>query len=96
MKVLNINGTSDLDCKCGSWLNHWKKFSNQECKWCSESYCRNAPDVGAHVQKSDPNDNNWYIIPLCHTHNKAERELEIMDSRVLVSANRAKTCDKTT
>src|SRR5437667_3135285 len=26
MKVNNVNGTSDSSCKCGSWLDHWKKF----------------------------------------------------------------------
>jgi len=96
MKVLNINGTTGLSCKCGSWLDHWKKFSGQECKWCSQEKCTNAPDVGAHVQKATPTDNNWYIIPLCHTHNKATSELEIMESRVLVSANKAQTCEKPT
>lgn len=23
----NLNGTSDKNCSCGSWLGHWKKFA---------------------------------------------------------------------
>lgn len=25
----NINGTSDRDCRCGTWIVHWEKFSRQ-------------------------------------------------------------------
>ena len=28
MKVTNINGTSEYDCSCGSWLKHWEKFNS--------------------------------------------------------------------
>ena len=23
----NLNGTSDKNCSCGTWLGHWKKFA---------------------------------------------------------------------
>ena len=37
MRVKNINGTSAYTCKCGSWLDHWKKFSGQSLSnYCSE------------------------------------------------------------
>jgi hypothetical protein len=37
---------------------------------------------------------NWYIIPLCKTHNAATGEIEIVDSTVFVSANKNETCNK--
>lgn len=95
MKIKNINGTSDNSCKCGTWLDHWKKFSGQSLPTdCPEVSCRNSPEVGAHVQKDLSSDSSWYIVPLCKTHNKAAETLAISDSIKLVSANVAETCGK--
>lgn len=92
MKVYNINGTSDNDCKCGSWKNHWINYGGKSWpKYCSEKSCLSAPEVGAHVQKASGSA-DWYIIPLCKAHNKTSKELEVSDSTTLVSANRGKTC----
>ncbi len=95
MKVKNINGTSDNTCSCGSWLAHWEKFSNISLgKYCYETKCINKPEVGAHVQKDSYGDNDWYIVPLCKTHNgKRDQVLELVDSATLVSANKSKTCE---
>jgi hypothetical protein len=91
--VKNIKGTSDNDCKCRSWLNHWKNFSGQKLSdYCSEEKCINPPTVGAHVQRDTITDNNWYIVPLCDKHNKAVSSMNIVNSVVLVLANKAKTC----
>ena len=94
MKVININGTSDKTCKCGSWLEHWKKFSGQSLPpFCPEVTCVQKPEVGAHVQKESTTDKSWYIVPLCKTHNaKTGQSLEISDSIKLVSANVSETC----
>jgi hypothetical protein len=95
MKVRNIDGTSGLSCACGSWLDHWKKFSSQTANYCSEKTCVIKVDlVGAHVQKADISDNRWYIIPLCKKHNAKATELEIIDERVFVLANANNTCGK--
>jgi hypothetical protein len=92
-KIKNINGTSDTICKCGSWLNHWEKFSGQTIPtYCSETRCTNKDLVGAHVQKAYSTDNQWYIIPLCKSHNNSSGELEIVDSVKFVSANKSETC----
>ena len=96
MKVKNINGTSQNTCKCGSWLDHWKNFSGQSLSnYCSEKNCTEKPGVGAHVQKDSYADSNWYIVPLCKTHNgETGKSLDIVDSVKLVSANVSETCDK--
>jgi hypothetical protein len=96
MKVKNINGTSDNTCKCLSWLEHWKKFSGQSVSnYCPESKCTQKPEVGAHVQKDNSTDTNWYIIPLCKSHNKQTSEsLDVSDAVKLVSANVSTTCGK--
>ncbi len=94
MRVKNINGTSYSTCKCGSWLNHWKKFSGQSLsKYCSEKSCTKKPEVGAHIQKDNSTDSSWYIVPFCSTHNgETGKSLDIMDSVKLVSANVSETC----
>jgi len=96
MKVNNINGTSDNICKCGSWLAHWKNFSNQPLpNYCPEKSCTKKPEVGAHVQKDSIYDKKWYIIPLCKDCNaKNGSSLEISDTITLVSANVEETCGK--
>ncbi len=93
MKVNNIDGTSDNSCNCGSWLDHWENYSGQSMPtYCSEKNCTKKPEVGAHVQKDSSYDKDWYIIPLCSGHNKKATSLEVVDSVVLVSANKSQTC----
>jgi len=95
MKVKNINGTSQNNCKCGSWLDHWKNFSGQQIpKFCSEKNCTEKQILGAHVQKDSSTDRSWYIVPLCNGHNGKAASLEISDSVALVSANVSETCAK--
>jgi len=92
--VKNVNGTSGLKCKCGSWLDHWKRFSGQTVNYCVEVGCREKEVLGAHVQRDDIFDRSWYIVPLCAKHNQQTNSLAISDAVNLVSANRAITCDK--
>jgi hypothetical protein len=93
MKVKNIKGTSDNNCKCGSWLDHWKKFSGTTLSsYCSEKLCTQKPEVGAHVQKDSATDSAWYIVPLCKSHNREGGSLELVSSVKLVSANVKGTC----
>lgn len=95
-KVKNINGTSTATspCKCGSWINHWKKHSKYNTTICSELNCTQTKNiVGAHVQKTNT-DMSWYIIPLCDSHNKTKGELEISNGVCFISANKSETCDK--
>jgi hypothetical protein len=96
MKIQNINGTHDRECKCGSWFKHWENFSGQKRPSRCPAYgCGNTNLVGAHVQKGgDSKDQSWYIYPLCASHNKHEGELEVSNSYKLVSANKKKTCEK--
>lgn len=94
MKMKNLNGTSEKACKCDSWLDHWQKYSQQQLPvFCAENKCMDPPEVGAHVQKDDPSDTSWYIVPLCRKHN-AQRgaSLEIDNSVNLAPANVSKTC----
>jgi hypothetical protein len=92
MKVKNINGTSQNKCKCGSWLQHWRNYSGQSATICRALGCSGSPLVGAHVQKDVSYDNSWYIVPLCHSHNKISASLELVSGTVLVSANVKQTC----
>jgi len=95
MKIRNINGTSDNNCSCGSWIAHWKKFSGQSTDYCQATGCLKKDLVGAHVQKGGTStDQKWYIYPLCGDHNKHKGELDVSDSYALVSANRKETCEK--
>lgn len=95
MKVTNINGTSDHTCLCGSWLKHWEKFNltGQRtpffCPVCGYSKV----EVGAHVQKYDSYDKDWYIVPLCKScNNKSSSTILDIGNCALAPASRASTC----
>lgn len=93
--ITNINGTSVKNCKCGTWLNHWKNFSRQKAPFqCPVFGCLNKELVGAHVQKGNSTDRKWYIVPLCQEHNQSNKDLFISDQVELVSADKRLTCDK--
>lgn len=93
MKVKNINGTAQNQCKCGSWIKHWRNYSNQIATECRAKGCSRKDLVGAHVQKDVNYDNNWYIVPFCHGHNSATGTVELIAGTILVSANKSETCE---
>jgi hypothetical protein len=93
MKVHNVNGTRDTDCNCGSWLDHWRKFSRQAfLSFCPVDGCLRGDLVGVHVQKAELGDRNWYIVPLCAEHSQATGTINISDIYRLVSADVSETC----
>lgn len=95
MRVKNLNGTSQNNCSCGSWLAHWSKFSGQVANRCFVNGCTTVHSVGGHVQKDSATDKNWYIVPLCSAcNNKKGQDLDIWDGASLVSANVSETCGK--
>jgi hypothetical protein len=95
MIVRNISGTSQDSCECGSWQEHWKKFSGEPWRtFCCVRGCMKKAEVGAHVQKDDPTDKAWYIILVCMGHNAKASQLDVANDTILVSANVAETCGK--
>jgi len=92
MEVYNLNGTSKLKCKCGSWLNHWNNFTKQSTEYCRAKGCMKKTTAGAHVKKCVNYDQKHYIIPFCHEHNFMEGCIEINTGTDLVSANKSITC----
>jgi hypothetical protein len=88
MKVMPL-----ASCQCGSWLKHWEKHSGQTLSFCVEMDCMEKNLVGALVQKVNPLDNDWYIIPLCHVHCAAPGEIEISDNYRLVAGDTMENCD---
>lgn len=86
----NKNGTSERNCKCGTWKDHWIKKSKES--WpltCSAADCNNYAEVGAHVINS--NEPGEWIIPLCRVCNKRIGEFSIKNEVTLVSANKSLT-----
>lgn len=94
-KITNINGKSDTTCKCGTWLLHWKNFCLQSIPtYCTVIGCYEKNLVGSHVQNANSIDKNWYILPLCKTHNTSTKDLEISDYTKLALADKKLTCEK--
>ena len=95
MIVKNINYKRQPSCKCCTWLDHWVKICGKPVpENCSEARCLEKPVLGAHVQKDDSSDTNWYIIPLCVKHSIKARFLKIGDTTTFVSAHVNDTCAK--
>lgn len=49
--------------------------------------------VGAHVQKADSTDTNWYIFPLCITHSQCKGELQVAGAYKLIPSNMQEACE---
>jgi len=94
LRLNNLNCTKSTDCKCGSWLEHWKQFSAQSLPdFCAEKKCLNPPTLGAHVQKDSLRDRRWYIVPVCEEHfEKTGASLEVPEAVAVVSADVTETC----
>ncbi len=93
MKLKNIPDTSGKTCTCGSWLDHWKKFSNQSMPtYCPVGGCLEKVEVGAHVKKDG--EKGVYIVPLCKKHNAETGTFEVPDYTALASADVSLTCGK--
>ncbi|MCX6328188.1 MAG: hypothetical protein NTZ85_01555 [Bacteroidia bacterium] len=94
--ITNINGTSDTDCRCGSWLNHWFNYNGGQSlpTYCSAPKCIKKDLVGAHVQKANSIDKEWYIVPLCQEHNKYTSDLVIPEFVNFAPASKKKTCER--
>lgn len=96
VQIRNVNGTSGHSCRCsGGWLAHWKLYGGVEgdikCAVCG---CENLAEVGAHVQKADSGEDDWYIVPFCRAHNQKADKMTVSDTTEFVSANVSVTCGK--
>jgi hypothetical protein len=87
----NKKRTSDRDCNCGSWKNHWINFSNQD--WpasCSVSGCNSKATLGAHILHS--NVNGERIAPMCDSCNMTSGNFSFKDGTSLSHANASAEC----
>ena len=88
----NKKGTGDRSCSCGTWKDHWLKYSNKS--WpsnCSVRGCTNSPTLGAHIYNSAVAGEK--IIPMCSSCNGLDSKFDLNADVTLVSANKAETCD---
>lgn len=95
MKLI-VDEAIDSNCSCGTWLDHWHKFSGQTAPLhCPLLMCVEKTEVGARVHKESGSDKTAYILPLCKQHAaKPGETIVVNDYLPLVSANVAETCAK--
>ncbi len=91
--VKNLKGTSDLSCRCGTWLRHWERGSGRSATVCWVQGCAKPPEVGAHVKKVGTFDETRYIVPMCQAHNMIDGNLLLSDAAPLVPSNKQETCE---
>lgn len=61
----------------GNWIKYWEDATGLEAGDCHRVDCLtdHAPAKdGAHVQLDKPDDDRWWIVPLCHTCNRQSGE----------------------
>ncbi len=93
--VTNLRGTSELECKCGSWLAHWRIGAGSLRATCAVFGCGDEAEVGAHVVSADGRtDRQFWIAPFCRAHNihTNDRIMYLKQNVRLVSANKRITC----
>lgn len=87
----NKNGTGVRACRCGTWAQHWVRFSGKS--WpaaCSVQSCSNKPTLGGHVINSSVAGER--VVPLCDSCNKLSGTFTLKGGVSVPSANRANTC----
>ncbi len=91
-KVKVVNLPIIKICRCGNWFQHWKNFGHQFIRNCPVENCSFIDIEGTHVQKTESEDSNIYIIPLCKKHAASSEVLDIIPSLNFVLADVALTC----
>lgn len=102
VRVKNVVGSSKTSPKCancGTWIDHWFRFSGKATGDCRVKGCANKATVGAHVTRpiatQEELRTHHYIIPMCAEHNGMHgAELDTKDHVTFVRANVAETCGK--
>lgn len=89
IRVKNLNGTSDNYPPLGytSWKEYWITVKGYWPAYCAVYGCTEAPTLAAHVKKVDGLDDDWYIVPMCYSHNNQRGEVLYVDDKYLVKAN---------
>lgn len=98
MKVKIIDGTAEIICTCGSWIEHWRKFSKFGflSDSCSVKGCDAPHKVGGHVHIAGSSDKHRYIIPLCTLHNESFGHVFDIENIIeMVSADISNYCGYT-
>ncbi len=88
IKVKNLNGTSGrVPSQYSSWLAFWEAKTGKKATICAAQDCYNRNNlVGAHVQKVDPFDRSWYIVPICSACNHRVGEFYVTETLVPVNS----------
>jgi len=94
----NQKGTAERSCGCGSWLDHWKRYTKSTgTPLCVVQNCNERATVGAHVELSrvDELKGQSYIAPMCASHNGQHgAELKSKPEVKLARGNVKETCGK--
>lgn len=80
--VYNCNGTSDNSASAHDetdWKVFWEHKTGKKFMFCSNEFCFNFAEVGAHVRIKN-NGNKQYIVPFCKECNGLSSDKEIMVS----------------
>jgi len=95
----NKSGTGGRKCPCGSWENHWNKFSGKkfEEQNCANEKCSSKAEHGSHVYNTNFSGAKEWIVPFCAKCNLAEegKTFTLRDDTIIVNANVGETCGKT-
>lgn len=68
-KVKNVQGHYNVPVGYSSWLNYWERKMKKTVDVCQKNGCDEKEDLeGGHVQIVG-DEENVYLIPICHKHN---------------------------
>lgn len=68
MGVYRVHNLQE-DSRPGNWLDFWEKDTGLKANYCHVVGCFSKATDGAHVQLDNPDNDKWYIVPMCHPHN---------------------------
>ncbi len=88
-----ITSKKGASCKCGTWKEHWIKFSDA-LMWqstCSIEGCNNPAEIGGVMSRFGEKD---FIVPICANCNRKTTIMTLKVGTYIANANQSETCNK--
>jgi len=68
MGLYNVHNLKE-GSRDGNWIRFWEEMTGMSAANCRVIGCSSKATDGAHVQLDNPNNDKWYIVPICHSCN---------------------------
>ncbi len=77
--IQNYRGMLLSPHPCKTWMEHWKRYSDQWVIWCAEVHCSRVALGASLVKMIERGNDELYVVPLCKGHAASDDTISIGD-----------------